>query len=149
MSRYHRIGPFCLISSYSIVCIPIGSKKLFFPLNLQMSLEKLQTALNRGSRSFTEDSVMLRDAGVDGQNPALKKPPLPISHEFDLLYLQHRGKADVDRSDWLQRVIEKNPDIQELRECLNPVARACSFARLYLPTNRLISHELLLPLLPL
>ena len=84
---------------------------------------------------------------MDPNAPSVKKPPLPISHEFDLLCLQHKGRADVDRSNWLQRVLDSNPEIKDLRECLNPVARASAFARLYLPTNRLISHELLLSLI--
>ena len=106
----------------------------------------LVSTLNRGARSFTEDSAIMHDV-MDPNGPAIKKPPLPISHEFDLLCLQHKGRADVDRTNWLQRVLENNPDIKDLRECLNPVARAAAFARLYLPTNRLISHELLLSLI--
>ena len=78
---------------------------------------------------------------------SLIKPPLPISHEFDLLLSQHAATKDIDRSDWLQKVLEKHPDIKELRDCVNPVSRAVEFARLYLPTNRLISHEVLLALI--
>lgn len=102
--------------------------------------------LARSSRSFTEEQTILNDP-MDPHAPSIKKPPLPISHEFDLVCLQHKGRADVDRSNWLQRVLENNPEIKILRECLNPVARAAAFARLYLPTNRLISHELLLSLI--
>lgn len=111
-----------------------------------MSFGSLAATLNRRSLSPTDSFVGLKEADVNSQSPSLKKPLLPISHEIDLLGRQHRGKPDVDRSDWLQRVIDKNPDIQELRESVNPVVRACSFARLYLPTNRMISHELLLSL---
>lgn len=85
--------------------------------------------------------------GSQDQITSLTKPPLPISHEFDLLYSQHHGDPNVDRSNWLQQVLDNHPDIKELRECVNPVARASQFARLYLPSNRMIPHELLLALI--
>jgi hypothetical protein len=37
--------------------------------------------------------------------------------------------------------------VQEAREYFNPVARAASFARLYLPANRMLSHDTLLSLI--
>ncbi|OHT11048.1 RasGEF domain containing protein [Tritrichomonas foetus] len=102
---------------------------------------------NRSYRAFSSSSVLCASSNSNDQITSLSKPPLPISHEFDLLCMQHRGDVNVDRSDWLQRVLEKHPDIKELRECVNPVARAAAFARLYLPSNRLIPHELLLALI--
>ena len=92
----------------------------------------------------TNDNILKSN---EQANSKLKKSPLPISHEFDLLYAQHRSQEEVDRSDWLQKVLERHPDILELRECVNPVARATSFARLYLPSSRLIPHNTLLSLI--
>ena len=102
----------------------------------------MSTSSNRGSlvaRRPTDDA--------NSNQPNLVKPPLPISHEFDLVCSQHHGSDGVDRSGWLQKVLDQNPGIKELRECVNPIARTAAFARLYLPTNRLIPHELLLALI--
>jgi hypothetical protein len=53
----------------------------------------------------------------------------------------------VDRSKWLMRVLEKNPDIKTFRERVNPLTRAAKFARLYIPPTGLIPHTLLLNLI--
>lgn len=75
------------------------------------------------------------------------KQPIPISHEYDLLLSNHKSTVVVDRSNWLSKVLEETPEVRELRECVNPIARAALFGRLYLPPNRLIPHQLLLALI--
>lgn len=45
------------------------------------------------------------------------------------------------------RVVQAHPEVREAREYFNPVARAAAFARLYLPANRLLPHEILLALI--
>jgi hypothetical protein len=76
----------------------------------------------------------------------MTRDPLPISQEFDVL-TQLRSPVEADRSDWQLRVFERNPDVKEAHEYFNPVARASSFARLYLPANRMLSHDALLALI--
>jgi hypothetical protein len=53
----------------------------------------------------------------------------------------------VDRSSWLQRALEENPDVRTYREQVNPVVRAATFGRLYLPANRIIAPDVLLTLI--
>ncbi|KAH0791293.1 RasGEF domain containing protein [Histomonas meleagridis] len=114
-------------------------------VSLSRSYNPIKQQLNtRKNGSVVDSSVLTTKKETD---PKLQKAPLPISHEFDLLCAQHRSEENVDRSDWLQRVLDKHQNIRELRECVNPVVRAATFARLYLPSTRLISHEMLLALI--
>lgn len=76
-----------------------------------------------------------------------KRPKLPISHEFDLLYSHYRSKNDVDRSHWLETLLNEHPEINQTREEVNPLVRAATFSRNYLPAKRLIPHETLLALI--
>ena len=84
---------------------------------------------------------------IKENEPISKRAPLPISNEFDNVVSQHKSTVECDRADWLERVLENNPEIKEFRECVNPISRASSFARLYLPPNRLVPHDLLLSLI--
>jgi hypothetical protein len=77
---------------------------------------------------------------------ASRRDALPISEEFDVLS-QLRSSVEVDRSDWQRQVFARNPDVKEAHEYFNPVARASSFSRLYLPANRMLSHDALLTLI--
>lgn len=116
--------------------------------NKSQQTRKEERLKYRRSQNFNAFASIYGCSSVSqDQISSLTKPPLPISHEFDLLYTQHCGDKNIDRSDWLQKVLDKHPDIKELRECVNPVARASEFARLYLPSNRMIPHELLLALI--
>jgi hypothetical protein len=44
---------------------------------------------------------------------------------------QVRGGAKVDRSDWVRRVMNRNPDLANLRDRVQPLNRAISFCELY------------------
>lgn len=83
------------------------------------------------------------------QSPVLKKPPLPISPEFDSVLAAHAPKDSdsVDRSEWLNKILELHPEIKSLRESVNPICRAAEFGRLYLPSNRYIPHDVTLALI--
>lgn len=79
--------------------------------------------------------------------PQLVKEPLPISSEYDSIKEKFYSKVKMDRSDWLQRSLTENPEIEEYMERALPVARAAKFARLYLPNSRFISQKMLLSLI--
>jgi hypothetical protein len=80
---------------------------------------------------------------------AHEKKPFSISREFDLVLEQHRPKndGDVDRREWMNRLLELHPEIRSLRESVNPLTRAATFGRLYLPQNRYIPHDVLIALI--
>lgn len=81
--------------------------------------------------------------------PQIEKKSISISREFDLVLEQHKPKNDagVDRSEWMNRLLELHPEIKALRESVNPISRAATFGRLYLPQNRYIPHDVLLALI--
>lgn len=85
----------------------------------------------------------------NAKNPTLKKPPLPISPEFDSVLAAHAPKdaQNVDRSEWLNKILELHPEIKSLRESVNPICRAAEFGRLYLPSNRYVPHDITLALI--
>ncbi|KAH0794342.1 RasGEF domain containing protein [Histomonas meleagridis] len=98
------------------------------------------------SNSFSQPSILYNPFG-DSLNSEIPKPPLPISTEYDAAFEHFHSEANVDRSDWLQRVLNERPDIKEYREMVLPITRAAKFAELYLPFNRLVSQNLLLSLI--
>lgn len=75
------------------------------------------------------------------------RTPLSISRRYDHFLATHSSKLAIDRSLWVHRVLKANPAIREFRECVNPIARAAMFARLYLPQSRLVSHKVVLALI--
>ncbi|OHS94451.1 RasGEF domain containing protein [Tritrichomonas foetus] len=80
-------------------------------------------------------------------NPVVKKPPLPISSEYDMIKDNYFSDVDINRSNWLEDAIKKDPSILEFRERVNPLARAAKFGRLYLPNNRYLEQQTLLSLI--
>lgn len=76
-----------------------------------------------------------------------KNPPMPISHDYDILFKYHGSSVDVDRTDWTMRVMSEQPELMTLRECVNPVVRAAVFGRKYLPSYRLIDPNELMKLI--
>ncbi|KAH0793885.1 RasGEF domain containing protein [Histomonas meleagridis] len=72
---------------------------------------------------------------------------LPISSEYDMAMENFFEKDGVDRSEWNKRLLQENPDIKDFIDRVDPVARATNFARMYLPSNRLVSQDLLLTLI--
>lgn len=95
------------------------------------------------SSNFTPTPLYL-----DGDEE-LARTPLPISYEYDIISDNFVDSEDgeVDRSEWLQRALDEQPEIRRFREMVLPIQRASKFAELYLPKSRLISHEVLLSLI--
>jgi hypothetical protein len=91
-------------------------------------------------------SLVPDDRPDDAESVPVKRPPLRISSEYDAMreFFLH---DDVDRSTWLQQALEEHPEIRHYRERVNPVVRAATFGRLYLPANRLIGPDVLLTLI--
>ena len=77
----------------------------------------------------------------------VKRLPLPISDEYDMIRENYFSKEDVDRSHWVAQLLENHPEIKELREKVLPLDRAIEFGRLYLPDERLVPHDVLLSLI--
>lgn len=75
------------------------------------------------------------------------KEPISVSREVDLARQVFSSDVKVDRSKWRETVLNRNPDIQRLRETLNPLQRAISFSRRYLPENRFIDPDILIQLI--
>ena len=71
---------------------------------------------------------------------------LPICGEFDRLssFFYDDG---VDRSEWYDRVLNESPELRDFIERVDPVARAATLARLYLPKVRFINQVTLLALI--
>jgi hypothetical protein len=112
------------------------------------SFTKHSTLLSpRGYKRLSQTSLGVDFGGESGfAKLGQKRPPLPVSHEFDLL-VRHQSLRDIDRSDWQMRLMREIPVIREARDYFNPVARTAAFARLYLPANRMLSHDTLLALI--
>ena len=72
--------------------------------------------------------------------------PLPVSPEYDRLR-EFFLKDGVDRSDWYERVLSEAPELQDFIERIDPITRAATFARHFLPSGRLIDQETLLALI--
>jgi hypothetical protein len=98
------------------------------------------------SQPQTIPRSLLRHEGDDDKSATFKRQPLPISSEFDTMR-QSFCQDDVDRSGWLQQALRDNPEVRTYREQVNPVVRAATFGRLYLPPNRIISPDILLMLI--
>ena len=79
--------------------------------------------------------------------PSFKRDPIEINREYDASLSVFRSTADVDRSNWRETVLSRNEDIKKMRELVNPLQRAISFAKMYLPDNRVASSELVLSLI--
>ena len=109
--------------------------------------EKAPIPLDANHRQKSNTVSTLSDG--DNNQPLIIKKPLSISREFDLVLEQHKAKDDdgIDRSEWLNRLLQLHPEIKTLRESVNPIARAATFGRLYLPPNRYIPHDVLLALI--
>ena len=95
-----------------------------------------------GVKIYNNNAVKL--ASMEGGD--VRRSPFPISDEHDLIREETFSQVVADRSDWLQKVEELDPELQILRECVNPRVRAAKFAKLYLPGNKLIDQRLLLAL---
>jgi len=100
----------------------------------------------RNFRSTTISSPLMAQIRED-EEPELVKPPLTITPEFDSVCMQHRSDVVVNRTNWLKDLLQRNPQIQEIREVVNPIVRSTTFARRYLPNSRLVSHNILLALI--
>ena len=97
--------------------------------------------------SVPGDSSLVQGALQHNGEPEIVRPPLPISAEYDMIRRNYFSHVDVDRSQWLSRLLCLHPDIKEFRERVLPVDRAIEFGRLYLPDDRLISQNVLLSLI--
>ena len=81
------------------------------------------------------------------ENKIIKNSVLPISTEYDMIREKYFIKDGQDRSQWYARFLKENKEAKGFIERVDPVSRASSFARLYLPQNRMISQSLLLSLI--
>ena len=115
-----------------------------------------QTSFRRGHRasiiapsSFGHSSPLsiLEEIPNDGKNEKAKKQAMPISTEYDMLHDKYFIHDDVDRSHWYQKFLKENKEAKDFIERVDPIARATSFARLYLPPNRIASQNLVLSLI--
>ena len=77
----------------------------------------------------------------------IKKEILPISSEFDMIRENFYIIDDQNRSDWYSRFLKENPEIKDFIERVDPISRATTFAKLYLPPNRIASQNILLSLI--
>ena len=118
----------------------------------QMSLD-FSTSSHRGSGDslFTSScdaflgSANSYTLGLDGiEDP---RRVLPTSPEYDSTSERLFFRDMTDRSDWHSRLLAENPEIRDFEERVDPVSRASAFGRMYLPTNRLINHPVLLALI--
>ena len=77
----------------------------------------------------------------------IKREPIEINREYDSSLAVFRSKVDVDRSNWRETILARNEDIKKMRELVNPLQRAISFAKLYLPDTRIASPDLVICLI--
>lgn len=83
----------------------------------------------------------------EDEGQKMKKEVLPVSSEYDMLREKYFVNDGQDRSDWYSRFLRENRDAKDFIDRVDPIARAVEFARLYLPANRMASHNLLLSLI--
>jgi len=81
------------------------------------------------------------------QDVVLKRDIFPVSSEFDMLREQFFIQDGQDRSEWTERFLKDNPEIKDFIERVDPVSRAVTFAKLYLPPNRIANQSVLLSLI--
>lgn len=74
------------------------------------------------------------------------KEPLSVSPEFDACNSK-RVESDYDRSYWEVELLRRHPEIKDLIDRVDPVARAATLASLYLPDRRLYPQEGILALI--
>ena len=84
---------------------------------------------------------------LDSSGAASPSVLLPTSTEFDSLQERLFFRDNLDRSGWHARMLEEHPELRNYEERVDPVARASTFGRAYLPTNRLLNHSTLLALI--
>lgn len=89
-------------------------------------------------------SYALFDVEAD---PPLDKGVMPTSSEYDMMRETMFIKDGVDRSSWYSRIMNEEPEIRNFVERVDPVARAATFGRLYLPSARHIDQSTLLALI--
>lgn len=69
---------------------------------------------------------------------------------FDSQETQQNNEDDsilFDRSKWDQKLLQESPEVKDFIERVDPVQRAASFGRLFLPQNRLADQQILLALI--
>lgn len=72
--------------------------------------------------------------------------PLAVSPEYDACNAK-RVASEFDRSYWEVELLRRHPEIRDLIERVDPVARAAALAALYLPDRRLYPQEGILALI--
>ena len=72
--------------------------------------------------------------------------PLPVSPTFSGIN-DKRKDAEYDRSYWEVEVLRRHPEIRDLIEIVDPVARAAAFSEMYMPNRRLYPQEGILTLI--
>ncbi|OHT02235.1 RasGEF domain containing protein [Tritrichomonas foetus] len=76
-----------------------------------------------------------------------QRPILPTSAEYDMMRENFFLNDDIDRSEWYSKLLSENPEIKNFIERIDPMTRASTFGRLYLPPNRMIDQQTLLSLI--
>lgn len=101
--------------------------------------------IDYATKSLSPEHSVITTSG--NPQPQITRPILPVSTEYDMIRENYFSHVDVDRSQWMSKLLSSNPEIKQFRERVLPLERAVEFGRLYLPDDRLIDQNLVLSLI--
>jgi len=114
----------------------LTQQQLILSRGMSRSSNHIARATSEGTGRPSEANASMLSSAPQGDREFIQHFHLSTNKYVSLLSaIRHRVPEDesngIDRSSWLYRALRKHPEITNLRERVNPVARAVTFGRTY------------------